>query len=161
MNVSRFRIRPFETSDAASVCEIYYRSVHGVAIAKYTQAQVDAWAPQVPEASSWLPSLSGYHTYLAVDEEDRAVAWISMTSAGYVDMLFCLPEALGRGVAGKLYDTVEQMAIERGLTGMTTHASLLAQPFFAKRGWNVVKHEFYERNGVALPRAEMSKELNG
>ena len=42
---------------------------------------------------------------------------------------------------------------------MTAHASLLAQPFFAKRGWQIEKHEMHVRNGVTIPRAEMSKDL--
>jgi putative acetyltransferase len=82
-----------------------------------------------------------------------------MTATGYIDMLFCLPEAVGSGVAGRLYETVEQIAKERGLSRMTAHASLLAQPFFAKRGWRVEKHELHVRNGVSIPRAEMSKDL--
>jgi hypothetical protein len=43
---------------------------------------------------------------------------------------------------------------------MTAHASLLAQPFFAKRGWRIESHEMHVRNGVALPRAEMSKTIS-
>ena len=42
-----------------------------------------------------------------------------MTAAGYIDKLFCLPEAVGCGIAGRLYDTVEQIAKERGLRRLT------------------------------------------
>jgi putative acetyltransferase len=152
-------IRAFEPADALRVCEIFYRSVHEVARSKYDQAQLDAWAPQVPDASKWLPHLAGFDTYLAIDDAGEAVAWIAMTPAGYIDMLFCLPQAVGRGIAGQLYETVERIAIERGLPRMTAHASLLAQPFFAKYGWKVEKHELHVRNGVEIPRAEMSKDL--
>jgi putative acetyltransferase len=104
--------------------------------------------------------LSEYETFLALDENEETIAWIAMTATGYIDMLFCLPEAIGRGAAGQLYDTVEEIAIARGLTRMTAHASLLAQPFFAKRGWRIESHEMHVRNGVALPRAEMSKTIS-
>ncbi len=153
------RIRAFEPGDAARVCEIFYRSVHEVAKSKYDEAQRNAWAPSVPDPSKWLPNLTEFETYLAVAESGDAVAWISMTATGYIDMLFCLPEAVGCGVAGRLYETVEQIAKERGLPRMSAHASLLAQPFFAKRGWRVEKHELHVRNGVSIPRAEMSKDL--
>lgn len=125
----------------------------------YDQAQVDAWAPHIPDPATWLPKLSEFDTYLAIDEQGQSVAWIAMSPAGYIDMLFCLPAAVGRGIAGQLYDAVARRATERGLTRMTAHASLLAQPFFAKRGWHVEKHEMHERNGVTMPRAEMFKEL--
>ena len=134
--------------------------MHEVARTKYDEAQLDAWAPRVPDASKWLAMLLECYTYLAIDATGEAVAWIAMTSAGYIDMLFCLPEAVGRSVAGQLYDTVERIATERGLARMTAHASLLAEPFFAKRGWVVDKREVHVRNGVGLPRAAMSKNLS-
>jgi putative acetyltransferase len=153
------RIRAFEPADAPRVCEIFYRSIHEVAKSKYDEAQLDAWAPKVPDASKWLPIPAGFDTYLAIDEAGEAIAWIAMTPTGYIDVLFCLPEALGRGIAGQLYETVERLATERGLSRITAHASLLAQPFFAKHGWRVEKHEMHVRNGVGISRAEMSKEL--
>ena len=80
-------------------------------------------------------------------------AWVlAGIAAGALGIAIC-------GVAGRLYETVEQIAKARGLPRMTAHASLLAQPFFAKRGWRVEKHELHVRNGVSIPRAEMSKDL--
>jgi putative acetyltransferase len=152
-------IRRFEPNDAARVCEIFFRSIHEVAISKYSQTQVDAWAPNVPDPAKWLKDLSEFETFLALNERAEALAWIAMTQTGYIDMLFCLPEAIGRGFAAALYDTVEKIAVDRGITRMTAHASLLAQPFFARRGWKVEKHEMHVRNGTSLPRAEMSKTI--
>lgn len=152
-------IRRLEPNDMARACEIFFRSIHEVAISKYNQAQVDAWAPSVPDPAKWLKDLSGFEAFLALNEKAEAVAWIAMTRTGYIDMLFCLPEAIGRGFASELYDTVEKIAIDRGITRMTAHASLLAQPFFVRRGWKIEKHEMYVRNGIALPRAEMSKSI--
>jgi len=156
---ARFRTRAFEPGDADRVYEIFYRSVHEVANSRYDKAQIDAWAAGLPDRSKWLPYLIAFYTYLAIDEDGEAVAWISMRADGYIDMLFCLPEAIGRGAAGQLYETVERIAAELGLSQMTAHASLLAQPFFAKRGWKVEKHEIDVRNGVDIPRAKMSKDL--
>ncbi len=133
--------------------------MHEVARSQYDVAQREAWAPRVPDPATWLPILLTYDTVVAVDEADEPVAWISMTETGYIDMLFCAPEAVGCGLAGRLYDTVEQIAKQRGLTAMSAHASLLAQPFLAKRGWRVEKHERHVKNGVEVPRAAMSKPL--
>jgi putative acetyltransferase len=157
--LEQVRVRAFLPDDAPRLCEIFYRSVHEVASAKYDRAQLDAWAPTVPDAAKWFPSLAEYATFVALNVGDEPIAWISMTDAGYIDMLFYLPEAVGRGVAGRLYEQVERIARDRGLSRMTAHASLLAQPFFAKRGWRVEQHEMHLRNGVAIPRAEMSKDL--
>jgi putative acetyltransferase len=152
-------VRRFQTADAPRVCEIFYRSVHEVACAKYDRAQVDAWAPKLPDYNVWLDRLAEYDTFVADDDAGATVAWISTSGEGYIDMLFCLPEAIGRGAASQLYIAAEDAARARGLTLLTAHASLLAQPFFAKHGWAVVQHETVIRNGVSIPRAEMSKLL--
>ena len=155
----RVVIRRFHVADAPRVCEIFYRSVHEVARAKYDQAQIDAWAPKVPDPALWVDRLCEYDTFVAENGGGEIVAWIAMSNAGYIDMLFCLPEAAGRGVASQLYTAVEDAALGRGLTYLTAHASLLAQSFFAKHGWVIERQEALVRNGVTIPRAEMSKLL--
>lgn len=150
-------VRRFQAADAPRVCEIFYRSVHEVACARYDRAQLDAWAPVIPDAAQWLDRLLAYDTFVAVDDGGNTVGWIAMSETGYIDMLFCLPEATRCGVAAQLYDEVERAAIVRGIPRLTAHASLLAQPFFKKHGWIVETHESIERRGVRLPRAAMSK----
>jgi len=152
-------VRRFQKADAPRVCEIFYRSVHEVASARYDRAQPDAWAPAVPNSTQWLERLLAYDTFVADDDAGKTVGWIAMSETGYIDMLFCLPEATRCGISARLYDEVERIAIARGLRKLTAHASLLAQPFFKKHGWIVDAHEIVERRGVELPRAAMSKSL--
>lgn len=152
-------IRRFEAADAPRVCEIFYRSVREVASTRYDEAQVRAWAPKVPDHERWFKRLSEYDTFVADDEMGESVGWIATSPEGYIDMLFCLPEAIGRGVAARLYAEAERTAIARGLTQLTAHASLLAQRFFERHGWIIDEHETVVRNGVEILRAAMSKLL--
>ena len=152
-------VRRFERADAPMVCEIFYRSVHEVACAKYDEIQINAWAPQMPEPERWIERFREYDTFVADNDAGQRVGFIAMNAAGYVDMLYCLPEATRCGVSTKLYAAVERSAMQRGLTRLTAHASLLAQPFFKKHGWVIEKHETVVRNGVNVQRAEMSKIL--
>jgi len=152
-------IRRFKPSDAPHVCEIYYRSVHEVACAKYSDAQLSAWAPKVPEPHKWMQRLCEYDTFVADNDAGRPVGWIAMSGTGYIDMLFCLPEATRSGVAALLYAAVERVALERGIAKLTAHASLLAESFFQKLGWVIEEHETIVRDGVDIPRAAMSKAL--
>ena len=74
-------------------------------------------------------------------------------------MLYCAPEAAGRGVAARLYATAETCARERGLTALTTAASRFAESFFRKHGWSVDERETVISFGVEIQRARMSKTL--
>ncbi len=151
-------VRRFEPADAPKVCEIFFRSVREVASAKYDAAQVEAWAPSVPDPARWLERFRSYDSFVA-DEDGKAVGWIATTAEGYVDMLFCLPEAAGRGVASALYAAAERAALARGLPQLTAKASLLAEPFFKRHGWVVDEREVVVIGGVEIPRAAMSKRL--
>jgi putative acetyltransferase len=152
-------VRRFESADGPRVCEIFYRSVHEVASARYDQAQIQAWAPKVPDPEQWLQRLHDYDTFVTDNDLGETIGWIATSQEGYIDMLFCLPEAVGRGVAAGLYAEAERTALARGLTRLTAHASLLAQPFFVRHGWVIDSHETVVRNGVEIPRAVMSKPL--
>jgi putative acetyltransferase len=130
-----------------------------VACTRYDPAQIQAWAPKVPEPERWFQRLHEYDTFVADNDLRETIGWISTSPEGYIDMLFCLPEAVGRGVAAGLYAEAERTAIARGITQLTAHASLLAQPFFERHGWVIDSHETVVRNGVEIPRAAMSKLL--
>lgn len=63
-------------------------SEHEVECAKYDRAQVDAWAPKLPDYNVWPDRLAEYDTFVADDDAGATVAWISTSGEGYIDMLF-------------------------------------------------------------------------
>jgi putative acetyltransferase len=74
-------------------------------------------------------------------------------------MLYRSPGASGSGVAAALYRAAETRACELGISRIRTEASLLAESFFARHGYSLDLRENVERNGIPLPRAQMSKTL--
>ena len=68
-------------------------------------------------------------------------------STGWLDFAYVAPEAMGQGVAETLYAVLEGRARAAGLTRLETEASLLAERFFARRGWRIEKRQEVERNG--------------
>jgi putative acetyltransferase len=152
-------IRRFEAPDAPRVCEIYYRSVREVGPAKYTQAQLEWWAPKIPDTEKWRKRCLEYVTFVAEDHRSDVVGWIAMREDGYVDMLFCLPEVTGRGVGAALYAAMERAAIERGVKELTAHASAFAESLFKKFGWVVRERETVGEGDAAITRAVMAKAL--
>jgi putative acetyltransferase len=152
-------VRRFEPDDASRVCEIYYRSVREVGPAKYSQAQLEAWAPKIPDVEKWGKRCMEYETFVAENDDGETVGWIAMTPDGYIDMLFCLPEATRCGVASALYAAVERVATAHGLAELTAHASAFAEPFFKKRGWVVRAREAVGTGDAAIVRAVMTQSV--
>ncbi len=98
-----------------------------------------------------------YETFVADNDDGETVGWIAMTPDGYIDMLFCLAEATKCGVGLALYAAVERIAVDRGLTELTAHASAFAESFFKKVGWFVRECETVGTGDAAIVRALMAK----
>jgi len=152
----RVTIRRYREDDAAALCELFFRSVREVGPAKYSDAQVRAWAHDVPDAAAWGRRMRKNDTFVAVRDGHVPVGWIELVTDGHVEMLYCAPEAAGGGVAAQLYAAAEALARERGLMHLTTAASRFAESFFRKHGWTVDARETVTQFGVEIPRARMS-----
>ena len=95
-------IRQYRAGDAAAIVRLFYDCVHVVNAADYTPEQLDAWAPEVPDAAAWHDRMSTRCTLVAV-EADAVVGFAELEADGHLDMLFCAKHALGRGVGARLY----------------------------------------------------------
>ena len=153
-------VRSYAPGDAPALARIFHRAVHEGAAAHYSEAERAAWSPRVPDTRSWELRLAEADTVVA-ETPGGPVGFMSLLPArAYLDLAFVLPEVMGRGVAGALYSVLEGRARARGLTRLETEASLLAEPFFLRQGWQVLKRQQVERLGVLLSNAVMEKSLS-
>ncbi len=47
------RIRPYQSSDAREIADLYHNAVHAIDGAYYSREQVEAWAPTPPDYVHW------------------------------------------------------------------------------------------------------------
>lgn len=153
-------IRTYEPRDAAGLADVFFRSVRQVALSDYTAAQVAAWAPERP-APERLHKMAtdGRLTLVAVNAQDRAVAFIDLEPDGHIDHLFCAPEAAGHGIASQLYGAVEAAARRQGINRLFTEASELARRVFEKKGFALIERQDKAFRGVPIHNYKMAKEL--
>lgn len=152
-------VRSYAPGDAKPLGVVFHRSVHEGAASRYSPEERAAWSPEIPDTRSWDLRLRDAETVVA-EVSGKAVGFMSLNMArGYLDLAFVLPEVMGKGVAESLYAVLESRSRARGLTRLSTEASLLAEPFFLRRGWRLVRRQRIERLGVMLPNALMEKDL--
>ncbi len=154
------RIRGYEAGDAQEIVRLFYETVRSVNRAHYSEEQVAAWAPVVPEAGGWHARMSGRLTFVA-EREGEVVGFAELEEDGHLDMLYVQKDAVGSGVGARLYEVVEGEALALGLRRLSTEASITARPFFERRGFRVVREQTVRRRGVALTNFAMRKELPG
>lgn len=152
-------IRPCRVTDAPGLAELYHRAVHEGTGRHYDARQRQAWSPAPPTDEGWRRRLVEAQTIVA-EREGRLLGFMTLdTESGWIDFAYVAPEAMGQGVAETLYAVLEGRARAAGLMRLETEASLLAERFFARRGWQVVARQEVERAGVRLPNAVMLKDL--
>lgn len=153
-------VRSYQDGDAEPLGQVFHRAVREGATARYDARQVEAWSPQAPSDTKWAERLAAADTVVA-SEDNRLVGFMSLNPDGYLDLAFVLPDVMGQGVADLLYAVLETRARGRGIVHLTTQASLLAEPFFAKHGWSVSRRQEVEIREAILKNAWMEKELTG
>lgn len=152
-------IRSFTAADAGPLGQVFHRAVREGASHRYAPDQVKAWAPHAPTGEAWQTRLAEADTVVAVEGETR-LGFMNIDATGYLDLAFVLPEQMGQGVSDLLYAVLESRARARGIARLTTQASLLAEPFFARQGWEVIRRQEVEMSGVVLENAWMEKRLS-
>ncbi|MEM8836690.1 MAG: GNAT family N-acetyltransferase [Pseudomonadota bacterium] len=153
-------IRPFKTSDAAALSEIFHASVHIIGSRYYNAQQVNAWSPHRVSEEAFIARVSdGRSVYVAVNENDKLVGFIELEKDGHIDCFYCDPSVVGTGVGSALYDHLEKAARAQGLDRLDVAASEAAKPFFLGKGFHLVRRQTVERNGVPLHNYLMEKHL--
>jgi putative acetyltransferase len=153
-------VRPFKPDDAPALTALFHAAVHEIARLYYSRAQVNAWAPEVPDPAQFRARAADGRTVLvAVDDKDAPLAYGDVESDGHIDHLFCRPDAAGTGVTAALYAALEAAARARGIGLVYVEASEPARRFFLKQGFDLIGRHDFEISGVAIHNFEMEKKL--
>ena len=152
------RSRDYDEVDAPGIARLFYETVRSVNRMDYSEEQVEAWAPSVPDPDEWHARMAGRKTLVA--EEGREVVGFSeLEKDGHLDMFYLRKDALGRGIGRVLYEATEQAARGWGLRWIFTETSVTARPFFERQGFRVVRERRVVRLGVELTNFAMEKPL--
>ncbi|MFV3010725.1 GNAT family N-acetyltransferase [Clostridium botulinum] len=151
-------IRIYQSEDCREIVELFYNTVHSINSRDYNSAQLDVWAPKEIDIVSWDKSLSQHYS-VVVEENDVTIGFGDLDATGYFDRLYVHKDYQGIGVATTIANELERYAQENHISVVTTNASITAKPFFKKRGYEVIKEQFVERNGQFLKNFIMKKVL--
>ncbi len=146
-------LRLYREEDAAILAQLFYDTVHTINALDYTPQQLDAWAPVQRDLAAWHHSLASHVTLVALIDE-TIVGFGDMDAQGYLDRLYVHKAFQRRGIATAIVDELERAV---SVPTYTVQASVTAMPFFARRGYQVVRVQQVSRNGVTLKNFWMEK----
>ena len=147
------RLRPYREEDAKALAQLFYDTVHTVNAADYTKEQLDVWAPKERDLYAWNQSFFLHRTIVA-EQDGRIAGFGDMDETGYLDRLYVHKEFQRQGIAAAICD-----ALEGGSEAeeFETHASITARPFFEARGYEMIRAQKVERQGILLTNYVMRK----
>jgi putative acetyltransferase len=151
-------IRDYRRGDAAELARLFYETIHSVNRRDYSEQQLDAWAPELPDPELWHSRMSRRCT-LVVEESDELVAFAELEPDGHLDMFYCRQDAVGRGVGRRLYEAIERRAIGMGLRRIFADASITARPFFQRCGFTLCERQTIKRARISLTNFRIEKSL--
>ena len=153
------KIRLFKKQDAEKIAQLFHETVREINIRHYSNAQVEAWAPDNIYFRDWENICSNRFTYVAEDKGGDIAGFGELESNGHIDCFYCHKNYQRRGVGSQIYQAIEAKALELGLNHLTTEASITAKPFFQRMGFSVVKEQEVTRRGEVFINYVMEKFL--
>lgn len=154
------KVRRYQPGDGDFVSAIFFAAARRTGRQAYSERQVQAWAPAPYDAAEYDElAADGRILLVAVDAQDRPVAWADLETNGHIDHIFCHPESGRRGAGTALYERIEQLARELKLQRLYVEASEIAKPFFERQGFRVIDRRDFEIGGVPIHNYAMDKTL--
>ena len=151
-------LRAYATGDARATSVVFLRAVRETARAHYSPEQVEAWAAEYGDIDSWAAARAAAHTRLAIID-GHVAGFTDLDDDGYIDMLFVDPDFGRRGVASTLLASVIALARQRGLTVLTTFASLTSQRVFERQGFTITGERYFGDGDLAAKTYAMRRVL--
>ena len=152
-------VRSYRPEDEIALWQVFHDAVHQLAANHYSQEQLDAWAPQRPDCTQWRQRIQALQPFVAVCDNDQAMAYADLQANGYIDHFFVAPQHARQGVGRRLLAHIEQTARQHGLHELSADVSLNAQAFFAHFGFELQRRQPPVIRGIALKNARMRKTL--
>jgi putative acetyltransferase len=151
-------IRPYRPEDRAEAQLIYFRAIMEGTVGHLTEAERLAWA-RSPEPDLTKPDKLLAQWCWIAEEDGQPTGFMSLCHDGLLDMAFVIPEVMGKGTAGALYDTLLLKARAEHLLRLTVLASVFSRGFLVKRGWQVDSEGMREYDGHNYHLSQMSLHL--
>ena len=149
-------IRDYLERDAEALWTLFFNTIHNINCRDYSQAQVEAWAPDSYDSEYWPKRMNGLSPFVA-EIDGVIVGYTDLQSDGLIDHFFCHHEYQGKGVGRALMNHLMELGQSRGVHRYHSEVSITARPFYEHVGFRFVKEETVEMRGQKLRYNLMEK----
>lgn len=153
----KISIKRTKAEDLEAIINLYYDTVKLINSKHYSPEQIEAWLDDETRPERFLSKINNQLGYVCVNENNELLGFSSITEDGYLDMLYANNNYQRKGVGTLLLEQMEMATKIRNLDYIVADVSITAVPFFKSNGFEFVREQHVERNGVKLTNFRMKK----
>jgi putative acetyltransferase len=153
-----FTIRKALLSDLAALQAVFVDSIQTSCQNDYNPKQIRVWCASIQNTARWERSLRE-DFFLVAEHSDQLIGFASLHKLSYLDFMYVHPQFQKQGVAGQLYQLLEEEAMRNKVVILQTEASITAKRFFEKKGFSEQAKQEVFIDGISLINYKMSKIL--
>lgn len=152
-------------NDARAILEIHYLAVRQTAASAYPKEVIEAWSQNPDDEEriqrikkAWIENPE--HYFVVAKLGDRIVGFGFVHTNGEIQGVYVHPDFGRRGIGGYILAALEDWAIASGLSQLRLDASLNAEAFYKRHGFEVVEYGTHRlRSGLLMECVKMYKNL--
>jgi len=152
-------IRDYREEDAPTLWAIHHYTIRNINVRDYSQAQIEAWAPDNFDLHVWQKRVDALNPFIAT-MDGVIVGYTDLQLDGLIDHFFCHHEFQGRGVGKALMNHVFNVGKQKDIKRFYSHVSITARPFYERMGFSVAKEQLMEVRGQKLKNFLMIKNID-
>ena len=147
-------MRKFRAGDEQELYQIFYHTIRQINIQDYSQAQVEAWAPDAIDMDFVARKYREIDPFIAIID-GLMVGYADIQPDGYIDHFFCHHQFQGKGVGRFLFARLLAQALENDLSTLHSNVSITARLFFEAMGFEVEKEQLLTMGDQQLKNFRM------
>ena len=143
------KVRKIREGEEEELWELFYNTIHNVNIQDYTDAQIQAWAPDGFDRNVAINKLREIDPFVVI-QDGKIIGYADIQPDGLIDHFFCHHEFQGQGVGSALFAAIDKEARDNGILEMYSNVSITARAFFEAMGFSVKKEQLIKMRDQEL-----------
>ena len=148
-------IRTATANDIDELKALYYNTITTVNTKDYNTEQIKAWSSTAGRTERLIKKINEQHFYIVETTDKIITGFASLSTLGYLDMMYVHKDFQGKGIAKLLLEKILETAEILNLSIIESDVSITAKPFFEKQGFKVLKEQTVKIEGVVLTNFKM------
>lgn len=161
----QIRIERAQPEDAAALLEIHVAVVHQTAAPYYSKEVINSWS-RLPITSDQIEQIKQRwienpdHRIVVARQNNKAVGFGMIDKNSELQGLYVHPDFGRCGIGAKILAALEQEAALLGLSYLKADASINAEAFYSKQGFEVIEYGIHRlASGQEMACVKMRKTL--